>query len=148
ANGFKWWKTTRTMLAPFDRIFVHTSASRFHGVWLDETREEAEATAQIAAQAAGDAGGFEPRAPATKKPTPDPCKPGSKAQLGVLLLRSKKYALGGSRKSVTGGDSISRHAVARLTGDVVNISGAEYDETDEGWWLRAIDAVKTNPGPP
>jgi lipoprotein-anchoring transpeptidase ErfK/SrfK len=36
----------------------------------------------------------------------------------------------------------------KLTGDSVNVNGAIYDETDEGWWMRTTDGVKTNPGNP
>jgi lipoprotein-anchoring transpeptidase ErfK/SrfK len=150
SNGSKWWKTTATMLAPFERLMVHTSASKFHGIWLDEARDEARASAAVIA-ATIDAGAPPPAssaAPVAKKPTPDLCKPGSKAQVGVITFyRSKKYIVSVSRKAVTTGDPVPRHSVVKLTGDSVTINGAEYDETDEGWWMRTADGVKTNPGP-
>jgi lipoprotein-anchoring transpeptidase ErfK/SrfK len=150
ANGYKWWKTTQTMIAPFDRIFLHNSASKFHGIWLDEARDEAKATAAVVANATGavDAGAGSSAAPPTRKPTPDLCKFGSKAQVGVITFyRSKKYVVSVSRKVVTTGDPIARHSVVRLTGDSVTVNGAVYDETDEGWWMKASEGVKTNPGP-
>ena len=150
ANGFKWWKTTKTMLAPYDRIILHNTASKFHGVWLDETRDEAKAAALLAANA-GDGGApvVLPAAdPQSRKPTPDLCKPGSKSQVGIILYyKAKKYIVSASRKAVTTGDPIARHSVLRLTGDSVLVNGAVYNETDEGWWMKASDGVKTNPGP-
>lgn len=140
ANGFKWWKTTQTMIAPYDRIFVHSSASKFHGVWLDDSKDEAAATNTDASA---------PVSAVTKKATPDLAKPGSKAQIGIITFyKSKKYIVSVSRKSVTAGDPIARHSVLKLTGDSVSIDGKTYEETDEGWWMRLSDGVKTNPGPP
>jgi lipoprotein-anchoring transpeptidase ErfK/SrfK len=146
ANGFKWWKTTQTMIAPYDRIFLHNTASKFHGVWLDDAREEAKATASALATVSD--GGAPSPSVATRKPTPDICKPGSKAQVGIITFyKSRKYIVSVSRKAVTTGDPISRHSVMRLTGDSVSINGATYDETDEGWWMKASEGTKTNPGP-
>jgi lipoprotein-anchoring transpeptidase ErfK/SrfK len=136
------------MLAPFDRIMVHKTASKFHGIWLDETRDEAKDLA-VTAAAFSDAGAPPPSSETTKKPTIDLCKPGSKAQVGIITFyRAKKYIVAANRKSVTAGDSVARHTVVRLTGDRVRIEGAVYDETDEGWWMKAAEGVKTNPGPP
>lgn len=146
ANGFKWWKTTRTLLAPYDRISLHNAASKFHGVWLDEARDEARAAAVVAAATVGDAGAAPPSEP--KKPTPDICKPGSKSQVGIITFyKAKKYVVSVSRKVVTTGDPIARHSVLKLTGDSVTINGAVYDETEDGWWMKAAEGVKTNPGP-
>jgi lipoprotein-anchoring transpeptidase ErfK/SrfK len=142
-KGAKWWKTTNSLIAPFDRIFLHNTASKFHGVWLDDAKEAAVAAATPGAF--GDAGA--PAAPASKKATPDICKPGGKSQVGVITFyKAKKYIVSASRKSVTAGDSVSRHAVLKLTGDSVSINGATYDETDEGWWMKAAEGIKTNPG--
>ena len=144
ANGFKWWKTTQTMIAPYDRIFLHNSASKFHGVWLDDAKDEARAAAVVAANADASA----PVSTLERKPTPDLCKPGSKSQVAIITFyKSKKYIVSVSRRAVTTGDPISRHSVLKLTGDSVSINGATYDETDEGWWMKAGDGVKTNPGP-
>lgn len=144
ANGFKWWKTTQSMIAPFDRIFLHTSASKFHGVWLDDAKDEAKQAAVVAAAADASA----PVSASTKKPTPDIAKPGSKSQVGIITFyKSRKYIVSVSRKAVTTGDPIARHSVVKLTGDSVSINGATYDETDEGWWMKAAEGTKTNPGP-
>jgi hypothetical protein len=35
-----------------------------------------------------------------------------------------------------------------LTGATANVAGYEFWETDENWWLRSIDATKTDPGAP
>ncbi len=122
-GGSRWWKTTGGLLAPFDRIMVYTKASDFHGLWLDD-----ESTPP-------------------KKDIEDLCKPGSKAQVGIITMyKSHKYIVSTSRKAVTTGDSVSRHTVIRLTGDSVVINSMEYDETEEGWWMKASEAVKTNPG--
>jgi lipoprotein-anchoring transpeptidase ErfK/SrfK len=148
AGGSKWWRTTRTMLAPFDRIMVHKTASKFRGIWLDETRDEAKDLA-VTAAAFSDAGAPAPSSETTRKPISDLCKPGSKAQVGIITFyRAKKYVVSANRKSVTAGDPVSRHTVVRLTGDRVRIDGAVYDETDEGWWMKASEGTKTNPGPP
>jgi lipoprotein-anchoring transpeptidase ErfK/SrfK len=147
-NGFKYWKTTNSLLAPFDRIFLHNTASKFHGMWLDEERGEAKAAAIVAAAAGVDAG-VASAAPITKKPTPDLCKPGSKSQVGIITFyKSKKYIVSVSRKAVTTGDPVPRHSVMKLTGDSVSINGAVYDETDEGWWMKASEGTKTKPGDP
>jgi hypothetical protein len=138
-RGSRWWRTTKGLIAPYDRIYLHNSASKFHGVWLDDAKDPA-------AAAVGIDGG---PAPAARKPTPDVCKPGSKAQVAIITYyKAKKYVVSVSRKAVTTGDPVPRHSVLKLTGDSVTINGATYDETDEGWWMRASEAVKTNPGSP
>jgi lipoprotein-anchoring transpeptidase ErfK/SrfK len=123
ANGAHWWKNVGGLMAPYERIFVYKNASDFHGLWLDD-----EATA-------------------AKKDIEDLCKPGSKAQVGIITMyKSKKYVVSLNKKAVTVGDSVSRHTVVRLTGEQAVIGGAEYDETDDGWWMKAAEGVKTNPG--
>ncbi len=144
-KGSKWWRTTNSLMAPFERIMLHNSASKLHGVWLDELRDEAKAAAAVAATSDSAA------MPSSvgKKPTVDICKPGSKSQVAIVTFyKAKKYNLSASRKAVTTGDSLPRHTVLRLTGDSVSINGATYDETDEGWWMKASEGVKTNPGNP
>ena len=126
ASGAKWWKTTGGLLAPHGRIYVHKTASEFHGLWLDG-----------------------PNADASKPPIEGLCKPGSKAQVGIILYyKAKKYLVTESRKAVTTGDPVARHTVVRLTGERVVVNGARYDETDEGWWMKASDGTRTNPGEP
>lgn len=130
-KGSKWWRTTNSLIAPFERILVHNTASKFHGIWLDEAE-------------GGDAAGA-----TGKKPTPDLCKPGSKAQVAIVTFyKAKKYVVSVSRKVATGGDSLARHSVVKLTGDSVSINGSTYEETDDGFWIKASEVAKTNPGRP
>jgi lipoprotein-anchoring transpeptidase ErfK/SrfK len=138
AGGSRWWKTQSGLLAPFERVMVYKQASDFHGLWLDEK-------ASGAAVAAAMVDGGAPSEP--KKEIADLAKPGSKAQIGVITMyKSKKYIVSLSKKAVTTGDPISRHSVLRLTGETVTINGATYDETDDGWWMKGSEGVKTNPG--
>ena len=143
SGGARWWKTQAGLLAPFERVMVFKQASDFHGLWLDEN-----ASGAAVAQASLDGGGAAPDRPATsKKELPDLAKPGSRAQIAIIVAyKSKKYVLSTSRKAVTTGDTVARHSVVRLTGDSVTINGATYEETDDGWWMKGSDAVKTNPG--
>ena len=140
AGGGHWWKNQGGLFAPFERVFVYKQASDFHGVWLDEN-------ALPAAGVTGDAGAAS--APGEKKEIVDLGKPGSKAQVGIITMyKSKKYIVSTSRKAVTTGDPVSRHSVLRLTGDSVTVNGATYDETDDGWWMKAAEGTKTKPGEP
>jgi lipoprotein-anchoring transpeptidase ErfK/SrfK len=144
AGGGRWWKNTGGLFAPFERVFVYKQASDFHGVWLDEKALPPEGVTQA------DAGGppVSP-APAERKEIADLAKPNSKAQVGIIThYKSKKYIVSTSRKAVTTGDPVSRHTVLRLTGDSVTVNGATYDETDEGWWMKAAEGTKTRPGEP
>jgi lipoprotein-anchoring transpeptidase ErfK/SrfK len=144
SNGFRWWKTTNSLIAPQDRIYLHNTASKFHGIWLDQEKEKEKAPPPPDAD-----GGASVAAPIEKKPTPDIGKFGQKAQFGVITFyKSHKYIVSVSRKAVTTGDPVSRHTVLKLTGDSVTVNGSVYDETDEGWWMKAAEGVKTNPGPP
>ncbi|MBX3227885.1 MAG: L,D-transpeptidase [Labilithrix sp.] len=149
-KGSRWWRTTANLYAPYERIYRHNSASRFHGVWLDEERPEAKALATVATAAAIAADAGVPAPPlTTRKATPDLCKPGSKSQVAIVTFyKAKRYNLSASRKAVTQDTNLSRHTVLKLTGDSVSINGASYDETDEGWWVKTSDVIKTNPGAP
>ncbi len=142
AGGGRWWKTTGSLLAPFERVMVYKSASDFHGVWLEE--------ASLPPQGiTGDAGPPADRGAGSKKDVADLAKPNSKAQIGIITMyKSKKYIVSTSRKAVTTGDPISRHSVLRLTGESVTINSATYDETDDGWWMKASEGTKTRPGEP
>jgi lipoprotein-anchoring transpeptidase ErfK/SrfK len=140
-GGSRWWKTTGGLLAPYERVMVYKQASDFHGIWMDDN-----ASGAAVARAMDDAG---TPAPAPKKEIADLAKPGSKAQIGIITMyKSKKYIVATSKKAVTTGDPISRHSVLRLTGESVSVNGATYDETDDGWWMKASEGVKTNPGSP
>ncbi len=124
ANNVKWWKTTGGLIAPHDRIYLHKTASEFHGRWLNDEAAQAKPIAEI-------------------------CKHKSKAQVAIVLYyKAKKYDVTASKKAVSSGDPVPRHTVVRLTGERVTINGARYEETDEGWWLKSIEATKTNPGEP
>ncbi len=135
-NGARWWRTTGNLLAPYERVFPHKAASEFKGVWLNEAAPTADA-----------ADGGAPVA--TRLPTPDLCKYGSKSQVGIVLYyKAKKYEISPSKKAAIAGDALGRHAVVRLTGESVNINGAVYDQTDEGFWVRSNELTKTRPGEP
>lgn len=135
-GGHRWWRTTGNLLAPYERIYPHKGASEFKGVWLNDD----------ASGAGADAGAS---TTATRLPTPDLCKAGSKAQVGVVLYhKAKKYEISSSKKAAVAGDGISRHSVVRLTGESVTINGATYDQTDEGFWVRANEITRTKPGEP
>lgn len=137
----RWWKSTYGLIAPFERIYVNDKWSKFHGIWLNEDPATSAATPTNTAD-----GGLND---APRKPTPDIAKHGSKSQVAVILYyKAAKYIVSMSRKAVTTGDPIARHAMVRLTGDSVVINGARYDETDEGWWMKASEGQKTDPGPP
>lgn len=143
ANGGHWWRTTGGLLAPAERIYVHKTASDFHGLWM----ESGDANANAKAAPAADGGAETPAK--EKKPIEALCKPGSKAQIGIITqYKSKKYIVSLNKKSVTTGDSVSRHTVIRLTGDSVTIGGTTYDETEDGWWMKAAEGTKTHPGDP
>ncbi|AKV02928.1 hypothetical protein AKJ09_09591 [Labilithrix luteola] len=146
SNGAKWWKTTGGLIAPFERIYVNKSISEFHGVWLD-TAEQAPVDPNAANANAANAldGGSSP----APKAIENMCKAGSKAQVGIILhYKAKKYSVSASKKAVTTGDAAPRHTVVRLTGESVNVNGAIYDETDEGWWMKASEGAKTKPTEP
>jgi lipoprotein-anchoring transpeptidase ErfK/SrfK len=141
AGSGRWWKNQGGLLAPFERVFVYKAASDFHGVWLDEAALPAQGIT-------GDAGPPSDR-PAAKAEIVDLAKPNSKAQIAIITqYKSKKYIVSTSKKAVTTGDPVSRHSVLRLTGESVTINGATYDETDDGWWMKASEGTKTKPGDP
>jgi lipoprotein-anchoring transpeptidase ErfK/SrfK len=147
-GGGRWWRNTGGLIAPFDRVMVYKQASDFHGLWLDEKALPPEGvTGDVAPVAAPPADAGVPGEKLERKEIADLAKPNSKAQIAVVLYyKSKKYALSPSRKAVTTGDPLPRHTLVRLTGDSVNVNGAIYDETDEGWWMRAAEGTKTRPG--
>ncbi len=136
AGGSRWWKTVGGLLAPYERVMVYKQASDFHGVWLNESGLPVDATD-------GGAGATSPRAEIR-----DLAKPGSDAQIAIVTAyKSKKYMVATSKKAVTTGDPLARHSVLRLTGEAVTVNGATYHETDEGWWMKGADGVRTNPAP-
>ncbi len=132
-NGTKWWKTTGSLIAPFNRVFVYKNASEFRGTWFG-TSDAAAPTEP------GDAG---------TSANPSLCRPGSRAQVAVVIsARGKKYQAGPNRKAFTALEGVPRHTVVRLTGESAVALGQSYDETEEGWWTRSVEVTKTRPGDP
>jgi len=73
-----------------------------------------------------------------------------KLPLAFVLHLTKKWLVDAAKKTLTPMPNVgpmNRFSAVGLTGDKVRIGGIEYWETDEGWWLRSIDATKTEPGP-
>ena len=125
AGGTKWWKTMAGLSTPADRIVVSKLLTEFHGVWLGKD----EATY------------------ATKNA---PARRIDKLPVAfVLSSYAKRWALDEGRKhaSVAEG-SLDRFDAVSLTGEQARVAGTEFWETDEGFWLRTIDATKTEPKPP
>lgn len=123
AAGARWWKTIAGLSAPADRILIAKPMTDYHGVWLGED----EATF------------------ATKNVT---SRRIDKLPVGfVLNYFAKRWSLDDDRKhaSVAPGP-VDRFEAVGLTGEKARANGYEFWETDEGWWLRAIDGTKTEPG--
>lgn len=123
ANGSKWWKTTGSLLAPYDRVYVPKPPSDLHGVWLRNPDGS-----PIAAEG-DDAGG-----PRTWN-----------LAAFVVVSKAKKYTLSADGKALVAGDIVPRLAGVRLTGESMKVGSTVYEETDEGWWLRINDARKIKP---
>lgn len=124
AAGAKWWKTVAGLSTPADRILIAKPLTDFHGVWLGE-----------------DDGSF-----ATKNV---PSRRIDKLPVAfVLNYFAKRWTLDDSRKhaSVATGP-LDRFDAVGLTGEKARVNGYDFWETDEGWWLRAIDGTLTEPGP-
>lgn len=122
AAGARWWKTIAGLSAPADRILLAKAPTEYHGVWLGQ-----------------DDGTY-----ATKNV---PARRIDKLPVGfVLNYFAKRWTLDDDRKhaSVTPGP-LDRFDAVGLTGDKARVNGYEFWETDEGWWLRAVDATKTEP---
>jgi len=124
ASGATWWKTVGGLVAPSDRIFISKPVTDFHGVWLGK-----------------DAATF-----ATKNVQ---ARRIDKLPIGFVLIRAKRWTLDSNRKHPTVAEgALDRFDAVGLTGETASTGGFEYWETDEGWWLRAADAARTDPGPP
>jgi hypothetical protein len=125
SGGAMWWKTMGGLVAPADRIFVSKPVTEFHGVWLGKD----EATF------------------ATKN---TPSRRIDKLPVGFVLWgRAHKWSFDASRKHATQAEGlIDRFEAVGLTGETATLSDGDYWETDEGWWLKASDGTKTEPGPP
>ncbi len=124
ASGTRWWKTVSGLSTPADRIIVTKPVTEFHGVWLGK-----------------DAATF-----ATKNV---PARRIEKLPVGFVLTRAKHWMLDESRRHASVGDgTLDRFDAVGLTDQVVRIGGVEYWETDEGFWMRAVDGTRTEPSPP
>lgn len=123
AGGATWWKTIGGLVAPAERVYATKPATEFHGVWLGK-----------------DAGTF-----ATKNGV---ARRIDKLPVGFALVHAKKYALDEKRRHAAAtGESVDRFAAVGLTGETAAVGGTDYWQTDEGWWMRAADGTKTEPGP-
>jgi hypothetical protein len=123
ANGARWWKTVSGLSAPADRILVARPLTEFHGVWLST-----------------DAATF-----ATKDGSSIRI---DKLPVAFVLHGSKRWTLTEDRKHVSLADgALNRFEALGLTGETARVAGIEYWETDQGFWLRSIDATRTEPGP-
>jgi hypothetical protein len=125
AGGASWWKTIGGLVAPSDRIILTRPATEFHGVWMGQ-----------------DSGTF-----ATKN---TPSRRIDSIAVGfVLMSNAKRWTVDEGHKHVSVGQGpLDRFQAVGLTGQQATIGGAQYWETDEGWWLRASDGTKTDPNPP
>ena len=119
ASG-KFWRNTAGFLAPADHILVHKSTTEFEGVKIGAEGEKRHLPLGWVVS---------PRAQRYRIEEGDPTRADEK---NGKLRR---------------GDPLDRFTIAQLTGKSVTIEGRGYFETDEGWWLRDIDAAVTRPGP-
>ncbi|MGD0678990.1 MAG: L,D-transpeptidase [Polyangiaceae bacterium] len=125
AAGAKWWKTIAGLSAPADRIVVSKPVTEFHGVWLGKD-DATFATKNVAAHRI------------------------DKLPLAfVVNYFAKRWTLDENRKHVSVAEgSLDRFDAFGLTGEKARVGGYEFWETDQGFWLRSIDATRTEPGPP
>ncbi len=123
ASGSTWWKTVDNFTAPSDRILVSKPATEFHGVWLGKD-DGTYATKNVAARRV------------------------DKLPVAFVLHGSKRWTLDATRKHATVADGqLDRFDAIGLTGEKAKVMGVEFWETTDGWWLRAVDGARTEPGP-
>jgi hypothetical protein len=125
ALGWKWWRTVSGLSTPSERIMIQKPLTDYHGVWLG--RDDATF--------------------ATKN---HPARRIDKLPIAFVMgYHARRWTIDESRKHVAPGEGELDHFDAvGLTGETTRINSVEYWETDEGWWLRAFDFTKTDPGPP
>ncbi len=128
ALGWKWWRTVSGLTTPAERIMIQKPLTDYHGVWLG--RDEASY--------------------GTKN---YPARRIDKLPVAfVMAYHARRWALDDDRKraSIATGDpaELDHFDAVGLTGEKASVNDAEYWETDEGWWLRATDFTRTDPGPP
>jgi hypothetical protein len=117
----KFWRSTAGYLAPADHILVHKPTTEFEGVKIGAEGEKRHLPLGWVVS---------PRAHRYRVEDGDPTKADEK---------------NGKLKR---GDPAERFTIVQLTGKKVTIEDRGYFETEEGWWLRDIDAAVTRPGPP
>ena len=117
----KFWRNTAGFLAPAAHILVHKSTTEFEGVKIGAEGEKRHLPLGWVVS---------PRAHHYRIEEGDPSRADEK---------------NGKLKR---GEPVDRFTIVQLTGKSVTIEGRGYFETDEGWWLRDIDAAVTRPGPP
>jgi hypothetical protein len=123
ASGARWWRTVSGLSAPADRILVAKPLTEFHGVWLSKD-DATFPTKNVVARRI------------------------DKLPVAFLLHGAKRWTLDGDRKHVSVAEGpLDRFDAVGLTGETVRIAGVEYWETDQGFWIRSIDATRTEPGP-
>jgi L,D-transpeptidase catalytic domain len=128
ALGWKWWKTVAGLSAPAERIMVQKPLTDFHGVWLG--RDDAT---------------FATKNHAARKIDQLPVA-------FVMAYHARRWTLDEGQKNASlapGEPSELDHFDAiGLTGETAKVRDIDYWETDEGFWLRAADITRTEPGPP
>jgi hypothetical protein len=130
-RALRWWRTTKGLITPYDRIFVARPLTDFHGVWLGQ--DPVQADLDSADAGAVDAGSY------TTSP-----RPGKKIEFPVgfvLWYRAHKYTLNEGHKKATQGDVVRRFTVVHVTGEEAVVGGIRYIETDEGWWMRGNEGT-------
>jgi hypothetical protein len=70
-----------------------------------------------------------------------------KLPLGFVLgLHAHRYMLDGDKRPKRG-EKIDRFTIVGLTGQKKVVEDEAFLETTEGWFVRAVDATRTDPGP-
>ena len=115
------WRNTAGYLAPADHILVHKPKTEFEGVQLNAEGEKRHLPLGWVVS------------PRAHHYTVEPGDPSRADEKNGKLKR---------------GDAVDRFTIVQLTGKKVSIEDRGYFETEEGWWLRDIDAAITRPGPP
>jgi lipoprotein-anchoring transpeptidase ErfK/SrfK len=136
-NHIKWWKTTASYIAPYDRMYVTKPITDFHGVWLNTAAATAAPFPGPVAQDAGATPPYWVEHPPTHLP-----------MAFVSWPRSHKYTLDTDHKHATeAADTVSRYTPLQLTGTKETVGGVVYHEVEGGTWVRGVDVVVMEPGP-
>ncbi len=132
----KWWKTTASFIAPFDRMYIAKPLTDFHGVWLNT--DNAPGFPGPVAQDAGLMPPYWVDHPPTHLP-----------MAFVSWRGSHKYTLSEDHKKATAvpDTSISRYTPIQLTGSKETLGWVIYHELEDGSWMRGSDLTVMEPGP-